>query len=324
MNSTYLQKGRGQYGAGAPNAGNYQSRPSSIPGFGGRTGRGGSLFAPPRSGGGFISGPMSFTRPYVGQTVSGTHLFTSMRGSAIPVRASQRNSRWLHRMMLTNQLGNSAPTRNLKNGRRIRDQLSQISLDNAPSVESYLEDSPERRSYSEVLASRINAECKRAIEDGWEFFREGEYGKAIRRFEAAEVANRDEPEAVVGIICSALMDSGNQLAYTILSRAMVRGQRIFEVEIDLLDLHPNPEFVTDMVAKAGLMARQNPDKEGLVAMSAFLLWFSGQHGESLRLADQIYEEHRTSPFASMAAQMRGEEVPQQKNVLKRGIDKFSP
>ena len=216
-------------------------------------------------------------------------------------------------MGLTNQLGNTAPVRRRGRDWQIRDALAQQSLDNAPPPESYLENAANRRSYSEMLAERIAAEHARAIKEGWQFLSAGNYRQAILCFEAAETANRDDPEAAVGIICAAITDKhpSYQLAYTVLLRVIGRGRVVFDVDIDLRDKHSDPDSVTHMVGSIQRLARQSPADLNLAAMSAFLLWFSGERDEALRVADRIHEEHRTSPFASMAAQMRGESAPPQ-------------
>ena len=321
----YTRAGAGDYGAGAAAAGNYLGTGGTTQlGFGGRTGRGAS-FPAASSGGMFVSpaGRSGFARPYAAPLASGTHLFT-MRTARLPVAPTRRNASLLHRMLLTNQLGNTAPARRPKWGRQIRDELSQRSLDNASPPEQALDNPADRRSYSEVLAERIAAEHARAITRGWELFHEGEHLQAIRQFESAEISDPHDAEAVVGIIFSAVVGGSHGLANVVLSRAVKRGQGLFDVDVDLRSKHSDPEVIHRIVVDVSRSARQNTGSINLAAMSAFLLWFSGQQDEALRVAERIYEEHRTSPFASMAAQMRGESVPAQDDAFRKGTGEFAP
>lgn len=181
-----------------------------------------------------------------------------------------------------------------------------------------------RRSHAEILSRRIAAERARILERAWAFFHDGEYRRAICLFEAAQAAGPEDPEAAVGTICSAMADGSKHLAFTVLSRVMESGQSVFDVDVDLRSRHADPEFVATVLSTSRRNARRDPENVTLAAMAAFLGWFAGEQDEALRVAERIYEEHRTSPFASMAATMRGEDVPQQDNGVKEGASKLPP
>ncbi len=325
-NTDYFRAGAGNYGAGAAATGNYLGTGGAArSGFGGRAGSGSPLLQATTGGGMFVSprGRSGFARLNVAPLPSGTHLFTTDT-APLAVKPTQNNASLLHRMILTSQLGNTAPARRPKWGLQIRDELSQTSLDNASPPEQALDNPADRRSYSEVLAERIAAEHARAIARGWEFFLEGEYHQAIRQFESAEISDPHDAEAAVGVISSAVVDGSHGLAGVVLLRAVKRGQGLFDVKVDLQSKHSDPEVIRHIVVAVSRSARQNPENVNLAATSAFLLWFSGQDDEALRIAERIYEEHRTSPFASMAAQMRGESVPAQDDALRESTGEFAP
>ncbi|MCK4660538.1 MAG: hypothetical protein KAV82_13540 [Phycisphaerae bacterium] len=325
-NNSYLGLGASRFGGGSASSGNYAGMSAGVlPGLGGTRGRYSSPFPPLFVGSTFIADRSAnrFSRAYIAPEPTGAHLITPVGGS-LAVTPSPRNAVMFHRMLLTHQLGNTTPARHPQWGLRIRDALSQQSLDNAPNVDSALGKSPQRRSYSATLADLIAAQQKQAISDGWELFSKGEYRQAIRRFEAAESAGHRDPEAPVGIIFSTIADGGIQLAYVVLLRAIERGQGVFDLELDLRSKHPDPEQLSVVISAISRAARQNPDNVNSVAMSAFLLWFSGERKAALRIAERIHKDHRTSPFASMAAQMRGESVVQQSEVIIGNTAKLSP
>ena len=199
-NSMYLRTNRARFGGGDPTSGNYVGAGGRTPSVG--SGRAwGSRSSLLTGGNAFGSSPATshFARVFARPQVSGAHLFTTSR-APLPVPLSRRNAHLLHRMVLTNRLGNTAPTRRPGQGRRIRDALSQQSLDNAPPPESYLENLGKRRSYVDMLSERIAAEHARAIKEGWEFLRAGDYRRAILRFEAAETADRPPARPACGIL----------------------------------------------------------------------------------------------------------------------------
>ena len=174
------------------------------------------------------------------------------------------------------------------------------------------------------MTARITARRTRAISDGWEYYQEGQFGAAIRQFKAAEACDRTDPEAALGIIASSVAHHNNASAQTALSRAITRAPGLFELEIDLHDKHPEPQVLAEYVATLGLVVRKNPDDDSFAGMHAFLLWFTGQQTEALLVADRIYEEHRSSPYAAMAARMRGEELPEQDSVAGQGASATAP
>jgi hypothetical protein len=326
-NSSYLGTGSFGFGGGQVAPGNYAGADAGSGSFlGGRMGERTSFFGPGMGKGMFLSAPLAsgFARQYATAPPAGTGFFTLLGGEP-PLKPVARNAALLERIFLTNQLGNTAPARNPEGIGRIRDEMSQRSLDHAPAPERVLNDLGEHRPYSEMLAERLAAERHRAITEGWELFNRGDYGQAVRRFQTAEVADREDPAAAVGIICSAMANESSALANVVFARLLDRGRGVFGLEVNLRTKHVNPDYITAMVSQVGRAARQNPENIQMAAMSAFLLWFSGDHDEALRVADQIYAEHRTSPFAALAAQMRGETVPaSQDNILDPDLRDSAP
>ncbi|MCP4591518.1 MAG: hypothetical protein GY842_12300 [bacterium] len=268
-----------------------------------------SLFSPMGSRVAMLANPLAyqFTRPVAPLPPTGGHMFTGA-GSGGPLRPSRRNMHLFRRSGLLRALGNTAPTRLTRWGHEIRDGLAQESLDNLPAPESYQEDAATRRTYSEIMAERITAAYFRALADGWRLLREGENQRSIRRFESASLADPTSAEAVVGMVLAASAGGNTELGTIVLARGIRQSLDMFEVDVNLLEVHPDPEAVARMIAALGRQVRQSPDNVSLTGVLAFLTWFTGQREEALRIADRMYEEHRTTPLAAMAAQMRGEDT----------------
>jgi hypothetical protein len=202
--------------------------------------------------------------------------------------------------------GGTGPTAAPAYGYRIRDELSRDSLSNAPPADQRLVESPERRSYSDLLRTRITAERDRAVEHGWQMMTQKQFIRAITRFEAAEAADRTCSAARVGIFFAALLDESVARADAALGRIIDSDPEVFKLDIDIRVKCPFPELLAQTTSSLGRAARQNPDKPGALAVNAFYLWFSGEREEALRMADEIHRNHRTSPLAVIAARMRGE------------------
>ncbi|MFH0981003.1 MAG: hypothetical protein V2A79_05640, partial [Planctomycetota bacterium] len=195
------------FGGGGPSLGNYVGMSGdTMPLLGGRTGGSRTSFPPAGGGGYFVSNPWQnrFAWSFTSPEETGAHLFTVVRES-MPVQYSMKNEPLFHRMILTYQLGNSAPTRNTQ-GVRIRDALSRQSLENAPAPETLLDRTAPHRTYSQVLAARMAAEHARAMAEGWERFHDGQYREAVECFAAAEVANPADPQAAIGTVFAAVAD----------------------------------------------------------------------------------------------------------------------
>jgi hypothetical protein len=307
QNNSYLGFRGSSWGGGTAATGNYlEGGGADGASFGGRSrGAGGGAFF----GGGAAEGWMvlpvnngSFARPFAAPPKTGEAQFTV--AAAPPVlQDNARNESLLERIKLTEQMGLTAPVRDREGVRQIRDETSWTSLRNAPSpIRDH--DGGERRSYSQILGDQLAAEHRRAVAEAWTWFREGNYGKALRGFETAEVTGRDDPEPAVGVIWAAMANDSQALAHVVFMRLMRRETSVFGLPLDVRKKHADPEFVATIVTQMGRAARQNPDNVEMAALSVFLCWFAGQQEEALRLADQIRDEHRTSTFASLATQMR--------------------
>ncbi|MFH0982434.1 MAG: hypothetical protein V2A79_12980, partial [Planctomycetota bacterium] len=160
--------------------------------------------------------------------------------------------------------------------------------------------------------------------EGWERFHDGQYREAVECFAAAEVANPADPQAAIGTVFAAVADRSGALADSVLERLLARGTGVFAMELDVRTKLADPELITQRVANVSRMARQNLDAVSLQAMSAFLLWFTGQHDEALRVADRIHEKDRTSAYAPLAAQMRGESPPPQSDGVTNNLNGLTP
>jgi hypothetical protein len=307
QNSRYLGLGGSRWGGGTAAAGNFLGADAAGGAFFGgrlRGAGGGASFGGGAPGGWMVlpAGGGSFARPFAAPPRTGEALFTV--AAAPPVlRDDARNESLLERIRLTEQMGLTGPVRDREGVRQIRDETSWTSLRNAPSPIRE-NDGGERRSYSQILGEQLAAQHRRAVTEAWTWFREGNYGKALRGFETAEVTGRDDPEPAVGMIWAAMANDSQALAHVVFMRLMRNETPVFGLPIDVRNKHTDPEFIASIVTQLGRAARQNPDNVEMAALSVFLCWFSGQQDEALRLADQIRDEHRTSTFASLAAQMR--------------------
>lgn len=298
---------RGQYDPAQPSAGNYDGLSSGTAGLdGGRMNQGSMFTGESTGGGGYFSrsgGP--FMRAYTAPVFDGQRLFTTSR-DAPAVLATQRNAFMFHHIITTMREGGTAPAINPRFGRDIRDDLTKESLANAPPAENRLQESGHRRTHAEMLSERIAAERDRAVQQGWQLVGERHFVRAIPRFEAAEAADRDCTEARVGIFMAALTDGSIARADAVLRRIIISDPDVFQMKIDVRSKLPDPEFFDATASSIGRTARQNSKDPGLAALHAFYVWYLGQPEEALRVAEEVYRDHRTSPYGPMAARMRGE------------------
>jgi hypothetical protein len=281
-----------------------------------------------------------FMRPYASVPGSGRHTHTLGYG-ALPAISGQLQFALLRPLILTHNLGNTAPARNRFFGPRIRDSLAQRSLDNAVAPAIWEDRTQKSRSYSQMLGERLAAQQAELRADGWRLLSEGEYRRSIARFQAAKTVDRMDIEAHVGLICSAVIErahshdaaneafSNSELADAVLAQLLELGSNPFGLDIDLREKDLDEAFLLQLASTYGRLARARSTEASVqartgtaetereyraealkwLAMHAFILWHVGDREEALRMADDLYERHRTTIYASMAAMMRGEDAP---------------
>ncbi len=238
------------------------------------------------------------------------------------------------------------PVREANKGGRIRDSLTNTTLRNMPDpVETWLDPSVERKSFSEIMENRLNADRAQRIETGWAHFMNGRYQMAIGCFQCASVRRTGGLEPRVAMllteIVSRQLDTAGVLAEQLVPDIVARPMPAlcggaegppnpFRCDIDLRALaskakdlqlaapdagaegDPAPLTATQpwseeeldaLLESLAIRAEQDPDPH-TVALRVFLLWYSGDRRSALREADNLHREHRESPFARMADDMR--------------------
>jgi hypothetical protein len=140
-----------------------------------------------------------------------------------------------------------APVRNATRGGRIRDRLTNESLLNMPSTDQLsLDDPTPRRSFSDLLETRLQAEIDKRVGDAWAAFRAGRYQTASYKFDTLSRWKGREVEATLGMLFSAMATQQERSAGALAGRFFPDpGTEDDSGSADLDEADPNP-FLADI------------------------------------------------------------------------------
>jgi len=156
----------------------------------------------------------------------------------------------------------------------------------------------------EALTSEVGEMYSRTMRDAWGWFKDAEYRRAIRSFEAADVLASGDSTTRIGRIFS-LISVGSYNAALTAVRALDRhDQNLFLNSIDVADILNDRQRVTALRLRTRMPSdapRENPEVAGL---HAFVLWYLGERQDALSVASAIAEESPNAVYAAWAEKMR--------------------
>lgn len=163
---------------------------------------------------------------------------------------------------------------------------------------------PPEISLTERLQSNAEAARVVALNEGWSWFRENEFRRALRAFDAAASIDRTDLEPQVGrFFCYAALSSYTS-AITQLRFISQRVDQPFVTSLNVRAKFATAELARDFGLQVQLQTQSSGDAPLLVAMHAFTLWYLGEYNEAQRALNRVEAGLSGTVFREWPAQMR--------------------
>ncbi len=181
--------------------------------------------------------------------------------------------------------------------------------------------------HADLMASRLAVVHKRSLNEGWEWFRRGEYQRAHSCFESAEMLDRSATEARMGeFFCLVAEHKYYELLHVAAQiYRLDSGSDLFNAEFHLPERY-EPEDVADpderrQIGRDRMLAHVQSliDFAGsdpplvLMAAESLALWHAGFPGESVQLAQRMIEGDPHGPYGRLGKhilKVSGEAAPE--------------
>lgn len=163
---------------------------------------------------------------------------------------------------------------------------------------------PPEISLTERLQSNAETARVAALSEAWNWFRENEFRRALRAFDAAGSIDRADLEPQVGrFFCYAALSS-----YTsAITQLRFVSQRVDQPFVTFLNVRA--KFATENIARdfglqVQLQTQSSGDAPLLVALHAFTLWHMGEYNEAQRALNGVEAALSGTVFRDWPAKMR--------------------
>lgn len=155
-----------------------------------------------------------------------------------------------------------------------------------------------------VLAYDVERSHRRALQEGWDSFRDGTYRKAMRSFESARVLNPDDRVSQVGTFFCLMQLGSVRTAHTVLVLLDQHDPNPFLHPVDVSKVLGSRERVALLRARSQISSDAPASNPSVAAMNAFVEWYLGNRSQALTVVQAIAERSPQSPFGDWTAKMR--------------------
>ena len=152
-------------------------------------------------------------------------------------------------------------------------------------------DAPEpTRTLGQELVQNIELSHDQALEHGWALFREGAYRQAARAFESAARLQADDWEARVGLVFCHVSLGATRTSLALIAEFNRRMPNPFSLDLNVAEKYGRREQAVQLALQARFQATAVRDNVPLVALSAFVLWYLGEHEQAISTASALRGE----------------------------------
>lgn len=166
-----------------------------------------------------------------------------------------------------------------------------------------------RANVSSFLFERIAAKRQQFMTDGWAYFHDGDYRRALAAFDAVEIVDRKVPGPRFGQLMSAVAGGSLRRAMHKMGKlyhyAALQPEgtlAIFEYNVSLQAAFGTPEELERVLSGVRTFAQKNPDNVAVQAMFCYVLWYTHLEDaviEAASVAERIHRTHPASPWAGL-------------------------
>lgn len=154
-----------------------------------------------------------------------------------------------------------------------------------------------------VLARTVRQSHQSLVRDAWGWFKDGEYRRAERAFESADVLEPGDMVSRIGQFFSLLGLGATRTARSVLYEINQRDPNPFLYPLNVADILGDRRRAALLRVQTQMPSdapRRNPD---LAAMHAFALWYLDERQEALSVAQAIADESPGSPYEAWVSKM---------------------
>ncbi len=188
-------------------------------------------------------------------------------------------------------------------GGGIRDSMTNLSLENTVETPEEIE-KVEFRTHAERLAALVQAKHGRYLDQGWSYLREGDYLRGRNAFGSAALVKSDDLDAKVGQLICTVLNEQLSTAVVLLEKINRQDDDPFRFNRKFTEILPESNVSGTILTDLAVATKSDKTDDKLIALRAFLLWLDGQTDEAVKVADDLKDRFRASPFASFADKMR--------------------
>ncbi len=176
------------------------------------------------------------------------------------------------------------------------------------------EDDLPRRSFSDLMDIRFNAFKRERLENGWTYFKQGEYRRALSEFVSAESIDRRDPiprfgqlisTAAAGQFLRAINKLDKIVTYNAKKPDDVDG--MFAYPISLRSLFDGDDAFERFADTMRRFSDQNHDNPNAQALYCYLLWYYRDEDATIQaqsIAARIKDANPEAPWARFEETMR--------------------
>ncbi len=154
-----------------------------------------------------------------------------------------------------------------------------------------------------ALARNVQQSHQSIVREAWGRFKDGEYRRAERAFESAEILEPGDMVSRIGQFFSLVGLGATRTARSVLYEINRRDPNPFLYPLNVADILGDRRRAALLRAQMQMPSdapRENPD---LAAMHAFVLWYLGERQEGLSVAQAIADESPGSPYDAWVSKM---------------------
>ena len=191
-------------------------------------------------------------------------------------------------------------------GSRIRDELTNRSLENIPPVPEDLTSAEHpQQTHAQILTTKLEASRSRYRAQGWAWLKEGDYVRSRGAFGSASLLEQDALAPRVGkLLCDVANRQFSTAGVDLTNIVAHHADDMFDVHYPLQEVLGSKELAEAVLARCATLARRMPDSPESGAINAYALWLDGQRSRALAAAQKLRTDFRDSPFASLVEKMR--------------------
>ncbi len=164
--------------------------------------------------------------------------------------------------------------------------------------------SPDAIPLADSLRERTSRSFTQFRVEGWERFKEGEYRRAARAFEAIIAVDSKDYEARLGECFAHLSLGAMRTSATLVVTWARRDPDLFLLTVNMTERYGDEADIRALLLRAQLFAQANADASSAQALYVLSLWYLGDRDQAATMAAKLARDHPDSAYADWPAKVR--------------------